>query len=98
MLGKHDDLLRNTLQAGPVALRGLANATGTGNAVDLNVDQRAAGRLLDVRDQRAGEAVRDDPVLQGLQMMSARTQGGRARRGHGLVAAVVVVAASAGPS
>ncbi len=37
MLGQHDDLLRNTLQSGPVALRGLANATGTGNAVDLNV-------------------------------------------------------------
>jgi virulence factor Mce-like protein len=36
MLGQHDDLLRSTLQAGPVALRGLANATGTGNAVDLN--------------------------------------------------------------
>ena len=35
MLGQHDDLLRSTLQAGPVALRGLANATGSGNAVDL---------------------------------------------------------------
>jgi virulence factor Mce-like protein len=44
MLGKHDDLLRSTLQAGPVALRGLTNATGTGNAVDLNVSN---GLLID---------------------------------------------------
>lgn len=44
MVGKHDDLLRSTLQAGPVALRGLANATGTGNAVDLNA---ANGLLVD---------------------------------------------------
>jgi len=44
MLGKHDDLLRNTLQAGPPALRGLANATGTGNAVDLNASN---GLLVD---------------------------------------------------
>ena len=44
MLGQHDDLLRSTLQAGPVALRGLANATGTGNAVDLNA---ANGILVD---------------------------------------------------
>ena len=36
MLGKHDDLFRSTLQSGPVALRGLANATGTGNAVGFN--------------------------------------------------------------
>lgn len=36
LLAQHDDLLRSTLQAGPVALRGLANATGTGNAVDFN--------------------------------------------------------------
>ena len=36
MLGQHDDMLRSTLQAGPPALRGLANATGNGNAVDLN--------------------------------------------------------------
>ncbi|OBG47663.1 mammalian cell entry protein [Mycolicibacterium fortuitum] len=35
MLGQHDDLLRSTLQSGPVALRGLANATGTGNAMDM---------------------------------------------------------------
>jgi virulence factor Mce-like protein len=44
MLGKHDDLLRSTLQAGPVALRGMTNATGTGNAVDLNVSN---GLLID---------------------------------------------------
>ena len=44
MLGKHDDLLRSTLQAGPVALRGLANATGTGNAVDFNASN---GVLMD---------------------------------------------------
>lgn len=44
MLGRHDDLLRSTLQAGPIALRGLANATGTGNAVDLNVPN---GLLVD---------------------------------------------------
>ena len=44
MLGQHDDLLRSTLQAGPPALRGLANATGSGNAVDLNVSN---GLLVD---------------------------------------------------
>jgi virulence factor Mce-like protein len=44
MLGQHDDLLRSTLQTGPVALRGLANATGTGNAVDLNASN---GLLVD---------------------------------------------------
>ena len=44
MLAKHDDLLRSTLQAGPVALRGLANATGTGNAVDFNASN---GLLMD---------------------------------------------------
>jgi virulence factor Mce-like protein len=44
MLGQHDDMLRSTLQSGPVALRGLANATGTGNAVDLNASN---GLLVD---------------------------------------------------
>jgi virulence factor Mce-like protein len=44
MLGQHDDLLRSVLQSGPVALRGLANATGTGNAVDLNASN---GLLVD---------------------------------------------------
>ena len=37
MLAQHDDLVRSTLQSAPVALRSLANATGTGNAADLNV-------------------------------------------------------------
>ncbi|MBB3747668.1 virulence factor Mce-like protein [Mycolicibacterium sp. BK634] len=36
LLAQHDDLLRSILQAGPVALRGFANASGTGNAVDFN--------------------------------------------------------------
>ncbi|MDH6199017.1 virulence factor Mce-like protein [Mycobacterium frederiksbergense] len=44
MLGQHDDLLRSVLQSGPPALRGLANATGSGNAVDLNVTN---GMLVD---------------------------------------------------
>ncbi|PRC41892.1 mammalian cell entry protein [Mycobacterium sp. ITM-2017-0098] len=44
MLGKHDDLLRSTLQSGPLALRGLANATGSGNAVDFHA---ANGLLVD---------------------------------------------------
>jgi virulence factor Mce-like protein len=44
MLGQHDDLLRSTLQVGPVTLRQLANATGTGNAVELTV---ANGLLID---------------------------------------------------
>jgi virulence factor Mce-like protein len=36
LLAQNDDLLRSTLQAGPVALRGFANASGTGNAFDFN--------------------------------------------------------------
>jgi virulence factor Mce-like protein len=36
LLAQHDDLLRSILQSGPLALRGLANATGNGNAVDFN--------------------------------------------------------------
>lgn len=44
MLAQHDDLLRSTLQSGPIALRGLANATGSGNAVDFNA---ANGLLVD---------------------------------------------------
>ncbi|UXA18714.1 MCE family protein [Mycobacterium sp. SMC-4] len=44
MLGQHDDLVRSILQTAPVALRGLANATGSGNAVDFNV---ANGLLID---------------------------------------------------
>lgn len=44
MVAQHDDLVRSTLQSGPVALRGLANATGTNNAVDLNASN---GLLVD---------------------------------------------------
>lgn len=44
MLGQHDDLLRSTLQSGPVALRGLANATGNGNAGEMHVGN---GLLID---------------------------------------------------
>ncbi|MFV8053962.1 MlaD family protein [Mycobacterium sp. 48b] len=44
MLAQHDDLLRSTLQSAPVALRGLANATGTGNAADFNATN---GLLID---------------------------------------------------
>ncbi len=44
MLSQHDDMLRSTLQSGPVALRGLANATGTGNAVGFNAPN---GLLVD---------------------------------------------------
>lgn len=44
MLGQHDDLLRSTLQSGPIALRNLANASGTGNAVGFNAPN---GLLVD---------------------------------------------------
>ncbi|CRZ17963.1 MlaD family protein [Mycolicibacterium neworleansense] len=44
MLGQHDDLLRSVLQSGPVALRGLANATGNGNAGEMHVGN---GLLID---------------------------------------------------
>lgn len=37
LLAQHDDMLRSILQSAPVALRGLTNATGTGNSADLNV-------------------------------------------------------------
>ncbi|MGH3678635.1 MAG: MCE family protein [Mycobacterium sp.] len=37
MIGAHDALLRNILQALPLPIRNIANATGTGNSVDLNV-------------------------------------------------------------
>ena len=42
MLAQHDDLLRSTLQSAPVALRGLANAGGSGNAFDLNAPNALA--------------------------------------------------------
>lgn len=44
LLAQHDDLVRSFLQAAPVTLRGLTNATGTGNAVDLSVTN---GLLID---------------------------------------------------
>jgi phospholipid/cholesterol/gamma-HCH transport system substrate-binding protein len=44
MIAQHDDLLRNMLQSTPVMLRGMANATGTGNAIDLNAPN---GLLID---------------------------------------------------
>lgn len=34
LAAQHDDLVRGLLQSAPVALRGLTNATGTGNALD----------------------------------------------------------------
>jgi virulence factor Mce-like protein len=37
MIGQHDDLLRNLLQAAPLALRGLTNATGYGPVVEFNL-------------------------------------------------------------
>src|SRR5262249_11915027 len=36
MLAEHDALLRNTLQALPLPMRNLANATGNATALDLN--------------------------------------------------------------
>ena len=40
LLAQQDDLLRSILQARPVALRGFANATGTGNALDSQLPER----------------------------------------------------------
>lgn len=36
LLAKNDGMLRGILQSAPLALRGLANATGTGNALEAN--------------------------------------------------------------
>ena len=36
LLKQHDDMLASILQSAPIALRGLANATGTGNALEIN--------------------------------------------------------------
>lgn len=44
LAAKHDDLLRNILQVAPVTVRNLANATGTGNAAELNI---ANGLVVD---------------------------------------------------
>lgn len=43
-IGKKEDLLRNFLQITPVAFRNLANATGSGNAIDVNLP---AGMMID---------------------------------------------------
>ncbi|OHU25124.1 mammalian cell entry protein [Mycobacteroides chelonae] len=44
MLGKHDDLLRSLYPIAPVLIRGIANSTGTGNAIDINLSN---GLLVD---------------------------------------------------
>jgi virulence factor Mce-like protein len=44
MLAERDDMVRSILQSAPLALRGFANATGTGNAVDLTVSN---GLIID---------------------------------------------------
>lgn len=36
LMAKHDAMLRSILQSAPIALRGLANATGTGNVIDTH--------------------------------------------------------------
>ena len=58
----------------------------TGNAVSFNTPSGSARRLVDVRNQRARQAVRHDPVLQGLQVK------GRVITVIALVAAVVAAA------
>ncbi|BBY55271.1 MCE family protein [Mycolicibacillus koreensis] len=44
MMHDHDALLRSILQAAPITVRNLANATGTGNAIELNAP---AGPFID---------------------------------------------------
>ncbi|ORW18027.1 mammalian cell entry protein [Mycolicibacter nonchromogenicus] len=44
MAATHDELVRNTLQVMPVAFRNLANASGSGTALDINLP---AGVLID---------------------------------------------------
>ncbi len=44
MMADHDALVRSILQTAPITVRNLANATGSGNAIDLNVP---AGLLVD---------------------------------------------------
>ncbi|OBY32373.1 MlaD family protein [Mycolicibacter kumamotonensis] len=44
MMRDHDALLHNILQTAPITVRNLANATGSGNTIDLNVP---AGPLID---------------------------------------------------
>jgi virulence factor Mce-like protein len=36
LLKQHDDMLASILESAPIALRGLANATGTGNSLETN--------------------------------------------------------------
>ncbi|MGE2688966.1 MlaD family protein [Mycolicibacterium pulveris] len=44
LLAKNDGMVRSILQTGPIALRGIANITGTGNAIDFNA---SSGLLVD---------------------------------------------------
>ncbi|HEX2214433.1 MAG TPA: mammalian cell entry protein, partial [Mycobacterium sp.] len=44
LLGKNDGMVRSILQTAPIAVRNLANITGTGNAIDFNA---ANGLLVD---------------------------------------------------
>ncbi|MCV7278437.1 MCE family protein [Mycolicibacterium flavescens] len=44
LLGRNDGMVRSILQTGPIALRGIANITGTGNAIDFNA---SSGLLVD---------------------------------------------------
>lgn len=44
MMNDHDALLRNILQAAPITIRNIANASGSGNALDINA---STGILVD---------------------------------------------------
>ncbi len=44
LLGKNDGMLRSILQTAPIAVRNIANMTGTGNAIDFNA---SSGLLVD---------------------------------------------------
>lgn len=44
LLGRNDGMVRSILQSGPIALRNIANITGTGNAIDFNA---SSGLLVD---------------------------------------------------
>lgn len=44
LLGKNDGMLRSILQIAPIAVRNIANMTGTGNAIDFNA---SSGLLVD---------------------------------------------------
>ena len=63
LMAKHDDMVRSVLQSAPVALRGLANATGTGNALDTNFSTASSLTPGCVRSA-GGPAVRDDSLFQ----------------------------------